>query len=230
MNVKLILTVVCLIIMSLFLANCGAQPPAMPDEDETAAQSAVAEEATATPTPVPPTATPTPVPPTNTPTPTFSEMLQSNGFEPAPAYAISPGTTIVEPFVVEESLTYAKNLDEFILAYILGLSDQSILNMFQVELQQPDLLLTWLTGQLLAVNIETQTTLTGLSGIGDGSSVGGVSILTTLLGQPVKADIVVFQRNSKGAIVAVIYGANQSPTIPAADVALQLDEQIMSGD
>ncbi len=203
MKYRSMLILICLLGMTLFLANCRAGTP-LPVSGGGAKL---------------PTLTPTAVVLTPTSIPTMPELIKAQGFQESPSYGIQAGTKILGSLVVDKSFVYT-NGSEFILIYTVQLPDKTATDTFQAELNKPDSLLSWLAITLKLTTIANRQTLSGLEGIGDKAT--GVTFDTNFLNAPTKIDMVVFQQKSMGAIVAVLHG-NKPPTLSVNEVAKQLE-------
>ncbi|HIK09745.1 MAG TPA: hypothetical protein IGS52_05680 [Oscillatoriaceae cyanobacterium M33_DOE_052] len=96
---------------------------------------------------------------------------------------------------------------------------------FDRTLNQPEVLQALLTEGLGQTEIKRQQPLTNLNNIGN--SVGGVSLDVDLEGVPARLDIIAFRRDVVGAFVFVMYLNEETPVIPAPEVARKLDARVI---
>mgnify|MGYP001810540073 CR=1 FL=1 len=96
---------------------------------------------------------------------------------------------------------------------------------FDRTLTQPQVLQALLTEGLGETEIKRQQPLTNLNKIGN--SVGGVSLDVELEGVPARLDIIAFRRDVVGAFVFVIYLNEETPVMPAPEVARKLDARVI---
>ncbi len=96
---------------------------------------------------------------------------------------------------------------------------------FDRTLNQPAVLQAMLTEGLGQTEIKGQQPLTNLNNIGN--SAGGVSLDVDLEGVPARLDIIAFRRDVVGAFVFVMYLNEETPVMPAAEVARKLDERVV---
>lgn len=96
---------------------------------------------------------------------------------------------------------------------------------FDRTLNQPEVLQAMLTEGLGQTEIKGRQPLTNLNNIGN--SAGGVSLDVDLEGVPARLDIIAFRRDVVGAFVFVMYLNEETPVMPAPEVARKLDERVM---
>ncbi len=219
--------VLSLVLIFVMLAGCvpaATMPPA--DTAVPAVENTKAPEATKVPptnTPVPPTNTPTPVPPTVEPD--LAAVLSTAGYATT-APILPKGLKIGDLLEVQMGESYKKGADQFVHIVTFPLPTQVELAGFNLELENPNVILLAVVSALKGVGMDAKVDLAGAK-IADLSK--GVSFSTTIAGAKQKVDVVLFRRGSTGAIVIVVRPDGAAAAIDVNLVAQKLDKKLASG-
>jgi hypothetical protein len=235
MNIRFIILSSCLFSV-LLLNSCG---PSQADLNALSTQIAAniyatltAQAPTSTPTFTPtstPTNTLTPTPtrtPTITPTPTpdLSAVALTIGDLPA-GFAEMPAEQLhtMERSYPEGSVAFGF-LDEKKGYYVAGVIIPFYNRMSQLAFDESIPATIQVTASILGVSGKEEELL-NLEEIGDAR--GGASLVSAVMGQSLKIDIVVFRRDATGVVLFVMYIQGDEPPVQIDELAQIIDDRIL---